>query len=198
MNCPRCGTKNQPNSISCSNCGFKLKIVCPRCKAQNPLGTVICIKCNLRLVRFCPKCRCANKPQAINCRKCDAELLKECDVCGTLNATNNDICTKCETNLNPVDPIKTTPKIKKETATQIENTEKLDNYTLICVELINIKTLSTKIENKTTLKKVLTKFYQTVAKHAKLNAELARKISAREMVIEFKHANQTLILPKKL
>lgn len=51
MYCPKCGTKNDNNSIYCIKCRNKLKndLICPKCQTENPPIAEYCYKCGTKI-----------------------------------------------------------------------------------------------------------------------------------------------------
>lgn len=166
MICPRCRAENKNDSLKCTNCSLKLKIKCPHCSLLTSIKKGVCIHCNQPLAKLCPECKAANNPKASNCRKCNASFLEVQKI-----------------------PIPESPKehIIKTDVEEVRKIE-LNKYALICVELINIKPLNARITNDAFFKKLLSRFYQIIAKHATLVEEKAIKVDINKIIIKFKQS----------
>ena len=70
MQCPKCKTEVENNSLRCSNCGAKVASYCKKCGAYNPINALECKNCGEVLLKICPECGAANLPNALVCRKC--------------------------------------------------------------------------------------------------------------------------------
>ena len=74
MQCPKCKTEVENNSLRCSNCGAKVASYCKKCGAYNPINALECKNCGEVLLKICPECGAANLPNALVCRKCAAKF----------------------------------------------------------------------------------------------------------------------------
>ncbi len=49
VNCPACGTANEPGRKFCGECGTRLSAACPACGTPNAPGTKFCGECGTGL-----------------------------------------------------------------------------------------------------------------------------------------------------
>jgi len=54
INCPTCGTANEPGRKFCGECGTRLAATCPSCGTANPPGTRFCGECGTSLASGAP------------------------------------------------------------------------------------------------------------------------------------------------
>ena len=54
MNCPTCGTLNEPGRKFCGECGTRLAAVCPSCGTPNVAGTKFCGECGTPVADAAP------------------------------------------------------------------------------------------------------------------------------------------------
>ena len=63
MDCPTCGTPNEPGRKFCGECGTALLQACPNCGAQNAPGTKFCGECGTSLRSEAPPAGAERRPQ---------------------------------------------------------------------------------------------------------------------------------------
>lgn len=76
MQCPKCKTEVEKNTLKCPNCGTKIASVCKECGHINLITAVECAGCKKLLLKICSDCGSANLPDALSCRKCGKEFKK--------------------------------------------------------------------------------------------------------------------------
>lgn len=74
MNCPKCGSLLEKNTVKCPVCGAKIGRYCPKCKEYNLITNKNCTSCGEVLLKTCPNCKSVNLPVAKICRKCGNTL----------------------------------------------------------------------------------------------------------------------------
>lgn len=133
LQCPQCGTMNEPEAMFCASCGQPLRMMpCPHCgtlldpdadfceTCHHYVKTDVCSFCGARLQHSEPYCHECGSPRG--------GLV--CPVCHTLN--DFAFCKQCGTPLTSqamqlVRELQTTPEYKELTATAEELAE-LENY----------------------------------------------------------------------
>ena len=76
MQCPKCKSEIEDNTLKCPSCGAKVASVCKDCGTINPITAKECSNCHKVLIRICTECGAANLPEAKACRKCGFEFVK--------------------------------------------------------------------------------------------------------------------------
>lgn len=77
MQCPKCKTEIDSNTLKCGKCGTRIASVCKNCGNINPIRATECSRCHSKLIKICPHCGSANLPDATACRKCNADFAPE-------------------------------------------------------------------------------------------------------------------------
>ena len=77
MQCPKCKSEIEDNTLKCPSCGAKVASVCKDCGTINPITAKECSNCHKVLIRICTECGAANLPEAKACRKCGFEFVKQ-------------------------------------------------------------------------------------------------------------------------
>lgn len=80
MQCPKCKSEINGNTLKCPNCGTRVAIVCKSCGNINTIRATECSRCHTQLIKICTECGSANLPDSKKCRKCGVEFVKESDI----------------------------------------------------------------------------------------------------------------------
>ena len=74
MQCPKCKSIIDDNSLKCNVCETKVALVCKTCGQVNPITAKECSSCHEVLIKICPECGSANLSSSHACRKCGFKL----------------------------------------------------------------------------------------------------------------------------
>ena len=74
MQCPKCKSEVEDNTLRCNNCGAKVASICKNCGTINAITSTECSGCHRILIKICLECGAANLPDAKVCRKCGVKF----------------------------------------------------------------------------------------------------------------------------
>lgn len=173
MICPKCKHNNSEDALNCQNCNKKLKMTCPKCKSINNIDQESCHSCGFKLVYPCPSCKQPYLITSKACDNCGFKIFKNCTKCGAINTYNKNECTKCGHSF-------------EEKPKETDSEENINEYPLLCAELINLASIKSKIKNPQIIQKLLNDFYKTIGINANLSGSTAKKIDQNLVLVNFK------------